>query len=131
MNTPAMAFLKEMYLRLGAKSPRFFQIWNYINGAAALLSGIPTLLDFFDYHPLGKVGLAISKVVSLAAAWGWFNSKMTAERTTVTSDGSVIVPETKSGKEKVVSLPFTEKVEQQKFLTQESSKIVVDMKDKG
>jgi len=122
----ALAFLQETITRLSTKSPKFFRIWNWINIAAAVIGAIPTALDVVDYHPIGKLGVAIGKFVALAGLWGFVNSKMSVQRSTVTATGAIVDPVDKDGEIKTTSLPFTEKAEAKKIQNQDVVRVAVD-----
>jgi len=98
-NTPpdVWAFIKEFFQRLGSKSPKFFQVISWISGIAAILTGLPQIVEDLGLQ-LPDVVMAIqNKVVAYAALWGLIISKLAVQR-----DSTLPAPE---------KLPFTAKKE--------------------
>lgn len=128
MSNAALDFLQEIIQRLKQKSPKFFQRMNAFNGAVAIIASLPDLFDMVGYHlPVGPAGAIISRAIALAAAYGYFNSKLSIQRPVVTASKDVIEPLDKNGEVKPQpSLPFTSKVEAKKVAAGETSKIVID-----
>jgi hypothetical protein len=75
-NNPLIQFLTELILRLGAKSPRIFVILQWISGALAGITGIPTIIQTFGIvlpHPFDT---ELTKIVAIASTVALFFSKL-------------------------------------------------------
>lgn len=114
MNNPILDFLKEIFIRLGADSPKFFKVIKWIAAAAALITGLPAFIDFLGVTlPDWAIALE-SKTVAIAAAIAAFIAalpvKNDPEVIVATSDAEAEVIETKLAEEGAPkSLPFTDK----------------------
>lgn len=116
MNPTYVDFLKELVVRLKTRSPKFFRILQLIFGAAAVITGIPSILVACHINLTGIwAALAIKD-----AAFGTFSAFLTSllpvQSTTVASvvNGSVIpvtpgeIPLKQTDS---VKMPFTAKAE--------------------
>lgn len=129
MNTNnALAWLQENLQRLFTRSPKFFQVWNIVNGAIALLAGVPTILVSAGVVlPPARWAELIMKIAAAAGAWGYFMGKLSVQRPTITKEGEVLEPA------KDAPLAFTDKVEAKKVEAQKDdpsvpTKVVIEVK---
>ena len=93
---PILAFLKELVTRYKQKSPKFFQIIQWISAAVALIAGLPEALDFiFTYFNLGEIPEWLAslenKVVAIAALVGVFLSGLPVDQSKLTKVDEVEV----------------------------------------
>lgn len=101
-----LPFLQEILQRLKHKSPRFFQIFNVINGLLALFAGIPAILTEFDIILPPHWAAIVLKLAGMAGGWGWIMTKLTVQRDPVTDTDGQVLQNSKA------ALPFTKKAEQ-------------------
>ena len=70
-------FLVEIAQRLKAKSPKFFQVLQWISGIATAITGLPEFLTFIGINlPQGWM-ITANKTVAIAAGTAWLISKLT------------------------------------------------------
>lgn len=89
---PLIAFLSELLQRLFAKSPLFFEIWQWISGAAAAVTGIPAIFTALGINLPSPFNMFESKAVAIASAVVLFMAMLPTATPTVsvTSDGKVL-----------------------------------------
>jgi hypothetical protein len=87
------AFLKEFIVRLGAKSPTFFVILQYIAALTAMIAGIPSALEVYGVELPAVIQPLATKAIWIAGLAAYFFAKLPV------SDQS----------EKKGSLPLTDK----------------------
>jgi hypothetical protein len=71
------SFLKDIILRLFGKSPKFFQIIKIVGSIAALLTGIPVLLENSGVILPEYLQVFASKIVSIASIVAVFIAQLT------------------------------------------------------
>jgi hypothetical protein len=111
-----IAFIQEILQRLKTRSPKFFKVWNFINSAVLLISGVPTLLNMLDIQSVETIlpstsAKVVLKIIAFASAWGLFMNKLT-----VKSNHEVIEDEGALIQKPCTDLPFTAKKEPAKLL---------------
>lgn len=100
-----MKFIKEIFARLGMKSPSFFRVIQWLSIATATVTGLPALLAQFQ----NELGITIpdwikhisDKAVAISAIVAWIVAKLPVsnpDQTVLKSSGSV-----------APKLPFTNK----------------------
>lgn len=75
-----MKFIKEIFARLGMKSPSFFRVIQWLSVATAAITGLPALLSQFQ----NELGIAIpewvthisDKAVAISAIVAWIIAKL-------------------------------------------------------
>lgn len=109
--TDVMAFLQEIIVRFSQKSPKFFKVWNAINGIILFLSGLPVLLTQFGITDLNVLPAYVLKIITFASMWGLFMNKLTVKNSheVINDNGTVI-------QKPCADLPFTEKKEDPKII---------------
>jgi len=78
-SNPLVAFLVEIFGRISAKSPKFFQIWQWISGAVVAVSGLPALLTALNVVLPPALTVLENKTVGIAASVAFFMSLMTVQ----------------------------------------------------
>jgi len=69
-------FIKELFLRLGKKNPKFFQILSWILTICSVIAGVPLLLTAFGVTLPPAIAVLASKSVFYATALGVFLSNL-------------------------------------------------------
>ena len=89
---PLIAFLSELLQRLFAMSPKFFEKFQWISGAAAAVTGIPAILTSLGVSLPAPFNIFENKVVAICSAIVLFMSMLPTATPTVsvTSDGKVL-----------------------------------------
>lgn len=100
-----MTFIKEIFSRLGMKSPSFFRVIQWLSIATASITGLPALLSQFQT----QLGITIpvwvthisDKAVAISAIVAWIIAKLPVSNPneTVLKQSGEVVPK----------LPFTNK----------------------
>lgn len=107
MNNPLISFLREIFLRLSARSPLFFQVWQWLSGAVAAVSGIPTTLQWLGVTMPAPYDMLANKTVAICGIIALFMSALTTQSKTVAIDqNGTPVKQSNIGK-----LPFTSQQE--------------------
>jgi hypothetical protein len=102
-NNALIQFLQETLLRFSTKSPRFFQIWQYVSGALVLITGLPQLLELMNVHLPELWSANVNTAVAWASRGLFLMALMTTQSSTVAVDASSnILKKTNEAK-----LPFT------------------------
>lgn len=106
-SNPLVAFIAEIFGRISSKSPKFFQVWQWISGAIVAVSGLPALLTALNVSLPPALMVLENKTVGIAASVAFFMSLMPAQSPTVTkqADGAPLKA-TNAAK-----LPFTSAAE--------------------
>jgi len=107
-NNMLIDFLRESLQRLFQKSPKYFRIWGYISMTAALVTGLPGLLQELGINLPDWAAVLQNKVIGWASTIAFLIAKLTVQSTPVamTPGGEVLK---KTNEEK---LPFTAANEQ-------------------
>jgi uncharacterized membrane protein len=79
MSTPNQTwnFIREIYKRLVAKSPKFFQVIQWLSTAALIVSGLPGIFEELGITLPQELAVFQSKVVAWAAVVALVISKLT------------------------------------------------------
>lgn len=85
MNPTLLDFFKELFSRLGQKSPKFFKSIQIVAGILTVLSGVPALLDTFHVVIPFFLTEQWVKFVAIAAAVGTFLTGLPVENPSVPS----------------------------------------------
>lgn len=106
-SNPLVAFLIEIVMRMGQKSPKLFVYIQWTAAVVAAIAGIPSFLDGINVHVSGILLAVESKTVAIAALVGLFISMLPVKGDTVAVNpsGEAITMTDQS------KLPFTAKVE--------------------
>lgn len=104
---PLIAFLQELFLRVSAKSPKFFVIWQWVSGAVVALTGIPGFLSMFNIVLPHPYDIFANKIVAAAGTGVFFMSLMPAQGKTIVKDSNG-TPLKQTNEQK---LPFTAQIE--------------------
>lgn len=111
-SNPFVSFITEIFTRLKSKSPKFFQIWQWIFGAIIAITGIPEFLKMINVSVSEPFSGPINRIVAICSAIVFIFAKLPvkSDPVTVTSDNKLLtkVPEDK--------LPFTEGQEKKKAI---------------
>lgn len=106
MNTstnPLIAFLQENILRLFAKSPVFYKVWQVITGLPVLIIALPEALRLMNIELPQVFNQHVQTIVSWAASGMFLMSLLSAQSKTVAVDqNGAAVKQTDASK-----LPFT------------------------
>jgi hypothetical protein len=108
---PFILFMQELFQRLKAKSPKFFQRFQIIFSALTAIAGIPPLLVQFNVHLPDAMNQPFMKVVAISSAIALFMSMLPVQNKIVGVDEAG-APLLKTNEEK---LPFTAKHEAAKI----------------
>lgn len=113
MNNPVLAFLVEIVTRLKSKSPKFFQVFQWIFGAATLITGLPEFFTWIGWTlPDFWIGLE-NKAVAIAGAILTLFAGLPVDKDAVVTKAQVklIDGDTNKTVDQQVkdTLPFTEK----------------------
>lgn len=105
---PMITFLQELFMRLSAKSPKFFKVIQFVSGLAAAVTGLPGLLQELSVDIPDWAEILQNKSVAWASATSLFISMLTVQSKPVSKseDGDIL----KRTDEK--KLPFTANSEQ-------------------
>jgi len=103
-------FLKELFVRIGKKSPKFFRILQYVLTASCVIAGVPALLQYFQVQLPEAISVLSSKLVSVASFVGLFIASLPVDQ----------APEIAI--QKPTSLPVTAKDENNKIVKDELAK---------
>lgn len=108
VTNPLLLFLQEFFKRLATKSPLFFRIIYYISAGAALVTGLPGLLQELNVDLPEWMDVIQNKIIAIASSTAFVIAKLTTQSTAVavTPSGEVLK---KTNEEK---LPFTAATEQ-------------------
>lgn len=105
MNTsnPLIAFIQEIFLRLTAKSPKFFKIWKIITGVPVLIIALPEALRVLNINLPQVFSQHVQTAVSWAATGMFLMSFLPTQSAVVALDqNGTPVKQTNPDK-----LPFT------------------------
>jgi hypothetical protein len=107
-----ITFLQELFMRLSAKSPKFFKVIQFVSLLAAAVTGLPGLLQEMNINLPDWAEVLQNKSVAWASATSLFISMLTVQAKPVskTEDGEIL----KKTDEK--KLPFTSQSEQKAAL---------------
>lgn len=100
-----LLFFKELIIRLGAKSPKFFKVIQTIALVAGLVTGVPALLEYFDVVLPAALEVIANKAVSIASFVALFIASLTVDPKVIKS---TLTTFTVSDRRKV-ELPFSQK----------------------
>jgi len=100
-------WLAENVNRLFVKSPKFYQVWQWVSGAVVAISGLPLTLDYLGIKLPAPYDALENKTVLIAAGVALFMSSLSSQSKVVsnTKDGVIVTP-TDAAK-----LPFSAAVE--------------------
>lgn len=108
-NNPTLLYLQEMVIRLGKKSPVFFQILQIISTLVVLIPGIPLTLEFFGIGLGPALQIVANKTIAICGMVALFFSSLPVD-TDVPKVGvetpPTYIPQT--AEESLVELPFTD-----------------------
>ena len=112
---PMITFLQELFMRLSAKSPKFFKVIQFVSGLSAAVTGLPGLLQELNVNLPDWAEVLQNKSVAWASATSLFISMLTVKSTPVskTEEGEIL----KKTDEK--KLPFTANSEQKEAAKKE------------
>ena len=84
MNTTpdVLAFLKELFQRLGQKTPTFFKIVAWISGLCTIITGLPGILDMLHIAVPEFMEALYNKTLAVASSVGLFISLLTVKDAT-------------------------------------------------
>lgn len=100
---PLIAWIQELFLRLTAKSPAFYKVWQIISGIPVLIVALPNALQLLNIHLPQIFDQHVQDVVGWAATAMLFMSLTSAQGKTVAVDqNGTAVKQTNPDK-----LPFT------------------------
>ncbi len=102
-----LAFLQELFKRFATKSPKFFQIFQWISGAATAITGLPAFLTQLGVT-LPPAVLAVENKFIAAVSLGALFMSMLTTQSTINSISPQGVANKQTNPEK---LPFTAAVE--------------------
>lgn len=89
-SNPLVAFLIEIFGRISAKSPKFFQIWQWISGAVVAVAGLPALLTSLNVTLPPALTVFENKTAGIAASAALFMSLMPAKNNTAAVNNTVV-----------------------------------------
>ncbi len=114
---PLIAWIQELFLRLTAKSPKFYKVWQIITGVLVLIVAVPNALQLLNIHLPQIFDKHIQDVVGWAATTMLFMSFLSVQGKTVAVDqNGNAVKQTNPDK-----LPFT--------AMQEAKAVIKDIQD--
>lgn len=127
MNTtnPLIAFIQEMFLRMTAKSPKFFKIWKIITGIPVLIIALPEALRILNIDLPQVFSQHVQTIVSWAATGMFLMSFLPTQSPVVALDQNG-TPVKQTNPEK---LPFTA-MQETKAALKEDAKISTPNLDK-
>jgi hypothetical protein len=107
---PILDFLKEIVIRLRAKSPLFFKILQWISAATALIAGLPVFIEYLGVDLPSWALVLESKTIAISAIISAFITGLPVDKPTVIveTDAEAKVVGKIVAKD-VPSLPFTDK----------------------
>jgi hypothetical protein len=91
-SNPLINFLRESLNRLKTKKPKYFIWWQYITGAMALITWLPTLLTNLGVTLPAAATSIMVKLVAACTTGVLFTSQLTTSSPVqaVTKDGAVL-----------------------------------------
>lgn len=105
-NNLFIQFIIELFKRFATKSPKFFQIWQWITGLLTAITGLPELINYIA----GKANIPLpavfatfeNKYIGMLSAGAFFMAFLTtaSKPAVITSDGVL-------KKTDAAALPFT------------------------
>lgn len=102
-NNPLFAFVSELFLRLGTKSPKFFIVIQWISAILVALTGLPQFLEMLGVK-LGAPWNALeNKIVAVASATAFVISMLPTQNNAVSKDSTGLPLKKTDAK----MLPFT------------------------
>lgn len=106
MNTstnPFIAFIQETFLRLFAKSPTFYKVWQIITGLPVLIVALPEALRLMNIELPQVFNQHVQTIVGWASTTAFVMALLSAQGKTVAVDqNGTAVKQTDASK-----LPFT------------------------
>lgn len=128
--TTLIAFLQEIFQRFRTKSPKFFQIWQWISGALVMITTLPSLLSEIE-----SFGIVLPEVfhghVAIAVRYAGIGvllmSMLTTQSkpTAITEDGTILK------KTDDAKLPFTAGAEQKNAVKEIQAGNVTEVTNKN
>jgi hypothetical protein len=73
------AFFIELFKRFGLKSPKFFQVLQFIGALCAVITGLPDLLTRSGITLPPEIEVFENKTIAIAGAIMWIISKLPVE----------------------------------------------------
>lgn len=96
-------FLKELYSRFPLKTPKFFQVFQFIGILSIVVGGIPDVLHWLEITPSPLFSKVLTKCLEACGAITWAMAKLPVEHATTIATKTDMLPFTTAAKQEAAT----------------------------